>query len=176
MFFYQGMLSCLGKNALMMDADGATRISDMDALETAIGESSENYVAFGSRAVGSDTTRIERSWFRRFLMNGFHLLVMVVLGTFIRDTQCGFKMFRREAARDIFLQLHLEGWAADLEVVILASRLGYNVIEIPVSWTEIPGSKINLAAAAVQMVRDMIAIRILYVFGIWKALRLPNAP
>ena len=102
-------------------------------------------------------------------MHGFHLVVMTLGGIrSIRDTQCGFKLFGRRSAQQVFGCLHVERWAFDLELLYVAlSVYRTPVAEVAVRWQEIDGSKINLAAAAVEMLRDIVRIRLAYMFGFW---------
>ena len=121
----------------------------------------------------------QRAWYRTILMLGFNFLVQTLSGIHgIKDTQCGFKLFSRRAARCVFPTLHLERWAFDIEVLYIASRVGYQICvsneqfinnkqEVPVKWVEIEGSKINVIQASISMFRDMVATRLAYVFHIW---------
>ena len=101
-------------------------------------------------------------------MHAFHVAVLVIIGTDIRDTQCGFKLFSKRASDILFRSLHLERWAFDTEIVLLCNLLGFKVREVDVNWTEIPGSKRNVVVASLQMLRDMILLRVLYLLGVWK--------
>ena len=94
-------------------------------------------------------------------------LVYLVLRNNIKDTQCGFKIFTREAAKRVFPTQHLERWAFDIEVLLLCGAKGIPVKEVPVDWQEIDGSHLNVVDAMIQMVRDMLLIKILYTFRIW---------
>ena len=96
-----------------------------------------------------------------------NLLVKFVLNNNIKDTQCGFKMFTRDAAKLIFATQHLERWAFDIEVLYLCGAKRIPVVEIPVKWEEIDGSKLNIIDATLQMVRDMILIKALYALRLW---------
>jgi hypothetical protein len=103
-------------------------------------------------------------------MWGFHAYMRVMLGGGgggVRDTQCGFKLFTRAAARRIFPAQHIERWAFDVELVHLAARLRVPVAEVPVAWHEVAGSKVELASASLQMARDVLVIRIAYALGWW---------
>ena len=108
-----------GASALMADADGATEIADLDALEAALdavavdagGAHGRVGVAVGSRAHMQETSVAQRSLLRTILMFGFHFFVSLLCSAKIRDTQCGFKLFTRHAAATLFASLHLERWA-----------------------------------------------------------------
>ena len=106
---------------------------------------------------------------RNILMRGFHAVVQVVGGVEgVRDTQCGFKLFRRREALVLFKQLHLERWAFDVEILYVALALRYRVAEVPVTWTEVPGSKIDLVRDSLRMARDIACVRLAYLGGLWR--------
>ena len=86
----------------------------------------------------------------------------------IKDTQCGFKAFTRKAAADIFSNLHVQGWIFDIEVLLLAEYLNIPIIEIPIEWHEVDGTKMNLAKDSLLMLKDLILIRLNYALGFWK--------
>ncbi|KAJ3318937.1 dolichyl-phosphate beta-glucosyltransferase [Boothiomyces sp. JEL0866] len=166
----QGMAVARGEYLLMVDADGATKFSDLDKLLEGIdGISKDGYgIAVGSRAHMVDTDAVvKRSAFRNFLMRGFHLLVYILGIQHIKDTQCGFKLFTREAAKKIVPNMHVEGWIFDIEMLIIADRNRIPVIEIPVTWHEVDGTKMNLLRDSVQMLIHLLMIRLNYLFRIW---------
>lgn len=103
-------------------------------------------------------------------MHGLHLIVKVIIiagGHEIGDTQCGFKLFSKEAALAIFPKLHVNRWAFDLEIVVLSQYHDLRIKEIPVVWNEIPGSKLSLLTATLNMLLDIARIRGFYMLGIW---------
>lgn len=132
-----GMLAARGEVILFADADGATPIAEEAALRAAIDAGAD--VAIGSRLIDAPTTRRRRRWSRAISGRLFAAVARRMLGLSIRDTQCGFKMFRLQAARELFGRLEETGFLFDLEVLALASRLGYRVVEVPIDWTEIAG-------------------------------------
>ncbi|MEI9895599.1 MAG: hypothetical protein WDN28_17340 [Chthoniobacter sp.] len=77
----------------------------------------------------------------------------------LRDTQCGFKAFRQAACREIFARQVWEGFAFDVEVLLLAKRLGYVVEDLPVEWINSPESKVEIVADSLRMLRDTWQIR-----------------
>eukprot|EP00124_Ichthyophonus_hoferi_P000684 Ihof_evm13s27 gene=Ihof_evmTU13s27 len=127
-----GMESARGKMLLMVDADAATKIADVERLESALIEhTKDDYgVAVGSRAHMQDDAVATRSFFRTILMYGFHFLVLT-LGQVreVKDTQCGFKLFTRSSARILFSNLHLERWCFDVELLYTAQGMGMPIIE-----------------------------------------------
>lgn len=96
-----------------------------------------------------------------------HNLVTFVLGFNIKDTQCGFKIFSRDAAKLIFPTQHLERWSFDVELLFLSSMKGIPIKEVPVSWQEIDGSHLNIVDASIQMARDMLLVKFLYTSRLW---------
>jgi len=127
----------------------------------------------GSRA-HLHTDSMGRSLVRSFLTQAFHICVVVFVGASqIRDTQCGFKLFERDAAHHLFGMLHLRRWAFDTELLFLATHLDYSLHEVVVPWQEVEGSKLhtsalNLAIVSVGMLRDMVCVRLCYTLGLWK--------
>lgn len=112
-------------------------------------------------------------------MRAFHLFVSILVSSSIRDTQCGFKLFTKDAAKAVFGQLHLRRWAFDTEVVLLCDKQKIHLMEVPVPWQEIDGSKLNtsklaLAIVCLTMLRDMVCVRICYALSIWSTPDLPS--
>ncbi|CAE7455434.1 ALG5 [Symbiodinium necroappetens] len=164
-----GMLAARGQLLLMADADGATSIRDLERLERSLGAKDDApHMAFGSRHHLRQEALNKRAWYRNVLMVGFQFAVWLLVGGVINDTQCGFKLFKANAAKRIFASLHIYRWAFDIEVLILSQIFGQGVAEVPVTWVEMPGSKLNLLTGALTMLRDMMLVRVLYGFGFWQ--------
>ena len=101
-------------------------------------------------------------------MYGLHFLLNICGIKGIQDTQCGFKLFSRNAARKIWSNVHIERWAFDIEIIYLALQVfQITVAEVPVNWQEIEGSKLNPFTASVQIGIDILRIRANYMFSIW---------
>jgi dolichyl-phosphate beta-glucosyltransferase len=166
----EGMLRARGEKILFADADGATKFSDIEKLEQELaGIVRRGFgVAVGSRAhmVKTDAV-VKRSIIRNFLMHGFHRLLYILGVREIQDTQCGFKLFTRPAVKSIFCNVHVEGWIFDVEVLLIAKYCRIPVVEVPVTWHEIDGSKVSLLRDAIRMAIDLFTIRINYFTGIW---------
>jgi dolichyl-phosphate beta-glucosyltransferase len=86
----------------------------------------------------------------------------------IKDTQCGFKLFTRRAAAQIFPNIHVEGWIFDIEVLHVALSLGFKVSEVAVNWVEVDGSKVNILRDSLKMAIDLLIIKLNYAIGSWK--------
>jgi dolichyl-phosphate beta-glucosyltransferase len=144
-----GMLAARGRLVLFADADGATPIDQLPKLAAVLEAGAD--VAIGSRLVaGSGETR-RRHWLRAWAGAAFARLARRLLHVSVQDTQCGFKMFRRETVPAIFGPVQETGYLFDLEVLALAGRLGYRVAEVPVEWTEQPGGALHLVRDGSKM-------------------------
>jgi dolichyl-phosphate beta-glucosyltransferase len=159
----RGVLEARGNVVLFSDADESTPLTEASKLLAALGPGGAD-VAIGSRELpGSDLAR-PQPWRRRAMGWVFRQLVrLIVVGGF-RDTQCGFKAFRREAAREVFRRQTLDGFAFDVELLLLARRLGYRVVEVPVRWLDSPHSSVRLGRDGLRMVCDLFRIR----FRAWR--------
>jgi len=102
----------------------------------------------------------------------FNAIVRVLAVPGFEDTQCGFKLFRREAARDVFLRQTISGWTFDVEVIYLALRYGYRVAEVPINWYFNPDSRISILQDTWKMFYDLVRIRL----NDWRCVydKLPN--
>ena len=105
-------------------------------------------VAIGSRAVDESLVKERQSLFRQAMGKLFNRLVRLVAVPGIRDTQCGFKLFSREAAREIFSRAQVDRFAYDVEALLLARQLGYAIAEVPVLWFNSPDSRVTLFGGA----------------------------
>jgi len=168
-----GMLHADGERLLMVDADGASKIEDLELLWKALDDIAPNNtpgMVVGSRAhlVKSEAV-VKRSLLRNILMYGLHTILRIVGVGYIRDTQCGFKLFSRSAAQQIFPAQHLPTWIFDVELLLLAKQLRIPVSEVPIEWHEVAGSKLNVVTASLQMLRDLLIVRANHLLGRWKA-------
>jgi dolichyl-phosphate beta-glucosyltransferase len=156
-----GMLNARGKSVLFMDADGATPMTEIPKLLGAIEAGSD--VAIGSRVIQSPgEVEVKTPVHRKIIGRVFAFFVNLFAIEGIADTQCGFKMFRREAAQAIFSRQKTAGFAFDVEVLYLARRLNFAIAEIPVNWVAQPGSKVNLVTDSLRMLWDISHIRWLH--------------
>jgi len=145
----------------MVDADGATQFSDLDKLDDLIKKSkNDNVIVFGSRDhLKSHDSVTKRHPIRNMLMFFFHLVVTLLVGTDIKDTQCGFKLFTRKACRSVFSILHLKRWAFDIEIVVLSNLYDIKIYECPVNWHEVDGSKLNLILGSQRFISEFIRVQ-----------------
>jgi dolichyl-phosphate beta-glucosyltransferase len=128
-----------GELILMADADGAAPIAEEAKLRQALARGAD--IAIGSRLLA--TEGVERSRLRRATGAAFAWTVRQVLDLRVRDSQCGFKMFRRHVAQRLFAMCQEGGYLIDPEILLHARRLGYRVAETPIAWRDVPGSKVR---------------------------------
>lgn len=152
-----GMQAARGEVLLFMDADGATPIGEEAALRKAIESGAD--VAIGSRVLPSHEVKRTRTMNRQLVGWLFSLICRVALRVPMSDTQCGFKMFRRQVGQHLFAELREAGFAFDLELLASAAAANYRIVEVPVAWQEVPGSKVRIVRDSVRMLRSLFAIR-----------------
>jgi dolichyl-phosphate beta-glucosyltransferase len=148
-----GCLEAAGALVLVSDADFSTPVYEWEKLAAAGAP-----VAIGSRGLDEALVKEKQPLFRRAMGKLFNRLVRLVAVPGIRDTQCGFKLFTREAAREIFTRAKVDRFAYDVEALLLARRLGYAIAEIPVLWFNSADSRVTLFGGA-QAYWDVIRIR-----------------
>ncbi|MCA9064206.1 MAG: glycosyltransferase family 2 protein, partial [Planctomycetaceae bacterium] len=151
-----GVLASHGELVLFADADNATPFSEFIQLQTVACEGAP--IACGSRRC-SGARDVRRTLPRRLMAAFFSLLVRLTVNPGVRDTQCGFKLFRRDAADWLFQQSREDGYLFDLEILGLASQRELRVVEVPVMWREIPGTKVRVIRDSWRMFCGLFRIR-----------------
>jgi len=158
-----GMLAARGDYRLFSDADLSTPIEEVEKLLRAVREK-RCEVAIGSRALKESQLEKRQPLYRELMGRTFNLIVQVVALGGIKDTQCGFKLFSREAAEYVFHEQQLEGFSFDVEILVLARSRGYRIAEVPVRWIDSPASRVSPIKDAVKMFSDVFKIR----WRIWR--------
>jgi dolichyl-phosphate beta-glucosyltransferase len=139
------------------DADGATPFSEIERLITAIKEGAD--IAIGSRALKTKDTSINTVWYRKVMGRVFNGIVNLVVLPGVSDTQCGFKLFTREAAFKVVNLQKEERFSFDVELLYLARKFGYQIKEVAVNWHNVPGSKVRLVNDSAKMFVDIFRIK-----------------
>jgi|SRR5687767_10627856 len=167
-----GIINALGERILFMDADGATALEEIGRISDMM-ETTGADIIIGSRAhlPGSHTT-VEAKWFRHVAGRVFHQFVRIYGVSGIVDTQCGFKLFTRSAAHAIATRMRMHGYSFDVEMLLIARGLGYDIREVSVNWTHKHGSKVAVVPDGMRMVADLLRIRRNEVRGLYKTPRL----
>ena len=153
----RGVLAAQGRYILFDDADNSTPIEELGKLLPTLEQQGYD-IAVGSRAA-SGSEEAHRTLLRRTLSGGLRLMVRYLFRIGVRDTQCGFKLFTRTSAHRLYAAQTIDGFSFDLEILYLAARLGYRVAEVPVSWIDAPGSKVDTTREIQRFVRDLLRIK-----------------
>jgi dolichyl-phosphate beta-glucosyltransferase len=152
----QGALEARGDAVLFTDADLSTPV---ETIESGLKGLDDGYpVVIASRRHAESVIVLRQSWAREFIGRVFNLVVRRLLSLRFQDTQCGFKCFSREAAREIFSLARVDGYAFDVEIIIIARRLGYRIKEIPVRWSDSADSKVRPLGDLSRVTRDLLKI------------------
>jgi len=153
----RGMLAGRGDYLFICDADLSMPIEELyKFLPPAL----EGYdVAIASREVAG-ARRYDEPSYRHFMGRVFNWIVRLFAVRGFQDTQCGFKCFRREAARDVFTYQTMDGWGFDVEVLFIAQKRGYKIVEVPINWYYSANSRIHPMRDSIGMFTEVIKIRL----------------
>lgn len=152
-----GMLHAHGDALLFSDADLSAPIEEAEKLFAALKDGAD--IAIGSRWLQSDLQTERQSLIRQLFGRVFNLLLRITLGLKFKDTQCGFKLFTRQAAKTIFPLQSIERWGFDPELLYLAKKFNFKVAEVPVAWAHSEGTRINPLRDGAKMFLEMLKIR-----------------
>jgi dolichyl-phosphate beta-glucosyltransferase len=154
-----GMQSAVGLLQLFADADGATPIQELDSLTKAIANGAD--LAVGSRTLASRLPEftVQARLYRTLLGMLFNAAVQQSGIRGIADTQCGFKLFRRHVAQDLFSVCSIDGYGFDLELLYVAQQRRYCIAEVPVNWADQPGTKVRIIRDGLAMLRELAVIK-----------------
>ncbi len=153
----RGMLETRGECALFTDADLSTPINEVEKLIHWLEKGYD--VAIGSRGLEDSQVEIHQSFVRESMGKIFNKIMSLVVFTGFKDTQCGFKCFRRDAVNKIFKKQRLRGFAFDVEILLIAKRHGFRVREVPVRRLNSPYSKVHILKDPILMLYDVFRIR-----------------
>jgi dolichyl-phosphate beta-glucosyltransferase len=152
-----GMLAARGDWILSTDADLSAPIEELGKLIAAVRQENA-VVGIGSRALNRKLVRVHQPVMRELSGRAFNLVMRLVTGLPFRDTQCGFKLFHRDAARNIFSRQREEGFSFDVEDLVIARVLGLRAVEVPVEWSNVEGTKVSLTQG-MKSFADLVRIR-----------------
>jgi dolichyl-phosphate beta-glucosyltransferase len=162
----RGMLEAQGDYLLFSDADLSTPIEETARF---LEKMREGYgVIVGSRALRESNIVTYQPWYRQIMGKTFNKIVRVLLVRGVKDTQCGFKMFTREAAKKIFPLQRIERFAFDVEILFLARKLGFKICEMPVTWKDSPLTSVSTFKDSFSMFSALFAIRLNSLRGLYK--------
>jgi dolichyl-phosphate beta-glucosyltransferase len=154
-----GVLASRGSLVLLSDADLSTPIEELETLRPHLAGQAHQ-IAIGSRKLAlSNILQAQPIW-RRGMSHFFSRIVRALVLDDFHDTQCGFKLFSGEVARLLFAAARIDRFAYDVEILALAKRKGFRVAEVPIKWTDSAGSKVRPVRDSLQMLLDLMKIRL----------------
>jgi dolichyl-phosphate beta-glucosyltransferase len=158
----EGMLRAKGEIIFFMDADLSTPLEEIGHFLEHFAAHPEVDAIIGNRRHSGSRIVQRQGPLRRGLSAVFNAMVQkVALPGCWADTQCGFKAFRRRAAREIFSRQRLDGFSFDVEALLLASALGFRVVDLPVEWADAAATKLHVLRDGWSMLRDLVQVRAL---------------
>lgn len=158
----RGVVASSKDYILFTDADLSTPIEETDKLLSFLKEGFD--IAIGSRRAGGAVIELHQPWYREKLGQVFNLFIQLLLFRGIKDTQCGFKCFKRDVAKRIFGKARLNRFSFDAEILYLAKRLGYRIKEVPVRWLNDPETKVGVIKNLFSVPIEILKIRFLHKF------------
>lgn len=153
----EGMLAATSDLLLMCDADLSTPIGEVETLLPWIAGGAA--VAIGSRGLKDSRIHVRQPQYRESMGKLFGVAVRALTGLALRDTQCGFKLFTREAGRLVFGMTRINRFAFDVEALLIAQRAGLQISEVPIQWSDSRDTRVRLLADSLSMACDLIRIR-----------------
>jgi dolichyl-phosphate beta-glucosyltransferase len=151
-----GVIASTGDPVLVSDTDLSTPLTEWVKLAERL---PSRPIAIGSRALDEDLVRRRQPFYRQFMGKIFNGFVRTLAVHGIHDTQCGFKLFRGDLARELFADARIDRFAYDVEILYLARQRGIEIAEVPVLWFNSPESKVSVVRDSVRMLRDLLRIR-----------------
>lgn len=162
----QGAMEVKGEWILMTDADLSTPLDEIEKLFTAAVDSGAS-IAIGSRALDRRLVGLHQSAAREWSGRFFNVAMRTITGLPFRDTQCGFKLYRREAAGVVFPRQRRNGFGADVENLVIARVHGLRVVEVPVRWDNVPGTRVGPLSGA-RAFSDLLVVRVNELRGLYR--------
>jgi len=152
-----GLLQALGEVVMFTDADLSAPIEEAQGLFAAIAQGAD--IAIGSRWLEKGRQTHRQPLYRQFFGRCFNAVTRAVMGLRFADTQCGFKAFTRTAAQTVFQLQTIEGWGFDPEILFIAVKRGYRIVEVPVIWAHDERTRMSYLKDGMKMLEEVAAIR-----------------
>ena len=152
-----GLLHSFGNVVMFTDADLSAPIEEAEGLFDAIANGAD--IAIGSRWLERNRQTIRQPLYRQFFGRCFNGVTRVIMGLRFADTQCGFKAFTRAAAQTVFQLQTIERWGFDPEILFIALKRGFRIVEVPVSWAHDERTRISYLKDGMRMLQDIAQVR-----------------
>ena len=159
----EGFLKSNSDFVLYTDADGASPIKEVNKLLYWTEHGFD--VVCGSRIIKADDVKVEMGLKRRFTGLVFHLILKFFNLADVKDTQCGFKLFRKDVVKKLAQAQKCFNYSFDIEYLLLSKNYGYKIKEVPVNWSHVKGSKISLLQDSIKMLLEVLKIRFVYKYN-----------
>lgn len=154
-----GVMNAEGNLILFTDADLSTPIEEYEKLKKFIDSGYD--ISIGSRGLKESKILVPQPFFRRMIGRIFPFLVRLIVIRKFKDTQCGFKLFKKEVAKEIFKNLKTTGFAFDVEILYNSVKKRYKIKEVPVTWMNSPYSTVKIFRDSFKMFISLLKIRFL---------------
>jgi dolichyl-phosphate beta-glucosyltransferase len=154
----EGILSSLYPFILVSDADLSTPIEELERLLPYCYDGFD--IVIGSRGLKESDIVKRQPWYRERMGKIFNLIVRTVALDNFKDTQCGFKVFKADAAQKIFNLCRIDGFSFDVEMLFVAQKMGYRIKEVPIRWIDSPSSRIRILRDSFRMLVDIFVIKL----------------
>ncbi len=151
----EGMLKAVYNPVLFIDADLSTPVEEIEILLPYL---RDYHVIIGSRNMPESKIKKRQPFLRSTLGNIYPYLVRLLVTRDIRDTQCGFKLFRKDILKPVFSLQRIGGFAFDAEILLIAKKKGYKIKEVPVEWSNSKDSRLNVFKDSLRMAIDVAKI------------------
>ena len=159
----EGFLKARSDLVLYTDADGAAPIEEIQKLLPWIDKGFD--VVCGSRILKDENSQVEMSFKRRFVGFVFQMILRICTLASLKDTQCGFKLFKTEIAKKLAQNQKCFNYSFDIEYLFLAKKFGYKIKEVPINWYHVEGSKVNILRDSIKMLVEVLKIRFVYKYN-----------
>jgi dolichyl-phosphate beta-glucosyltransferase len=160
----RGILESGGEAVLFSDADLSTPIEEYDNL---LGYLDGYDLVIASRSLPDSDVAVHQPAYREIMGRTFNLMVQALLLRGIIDTQCGFKLMKGYVAREIAARQRIDGFSFDVEMILIAKRLGYKYLDVPVRWINSPHSRVHPLGDSVNMMLDLFRIKLYDIAGLY---------
>lgn len=152
-----GLLHSFGNVVMFTDADLSAPMEEAEGLFSAIAQGAD--IAIGSRWLERDRQTIRQPLYRQFFGRCFNAVTRMVMGLPFADTQCGFKAFTRNAAQTVFQLQTIDRWGFDPEILFIALKRGFRIVEVPVSWAHDERTRMSYLKDGMRMLEDIAQVR-----------------
>ncbi len=162
-----GALAAQGQVILYMDADNATPLSEFDKFKGELKKGID--VIVGSRAVDRKQVKVRQPFYREAIGRVGNVIIQLLLVPGIGDTQCGFKAFSRNTAQTIFPLQTIDRFGFDVELLFLARKFRFSIIETSVIWRDDPNTRVNALRDSIRTFVELFIIRLNDLKGLYRS-------